>query len=83
MNCIAESIEARIKDEQLAATAFDAIQVLTTVPAEKLQVTAHNGWLRLNGTVMWQHQRHTVEDVTRHLPGVRGLTDAIEVEDWV
>ena len=81
MNYIAESTETGFRDEQLAATAFDAIQILTTVPPEKLQVTAHNGWLCLNGAVTWQHQRNTVEDVTRHLPGVRGLTDFIEVED--
>jgi len=81
MNQIADLTQAHIKDNELAATAFDAIQILTTVPAENLQVTAHDGWLCLNGTIMWQHQRNTVEDVTRHLPGVRGLTDAIEVED--
>jgi osmotically-inducible protein OsmY len=81
MNNVTESTAEGIQDDELAVTAVGAIQILTTVPSEKLQVTAHDGWLCLKGTLTWRHQRKTVEDVTRHLPGVRGLTDVIEVED--
>jgi len=70
----------QIDDGELAAAAADAIEVLTTVPQETIKVTARHGWLHLEGTLNWQHQRTTVEDVTRHLPGVQGVTDAIIIQ---
>ena len=70
----------RSPDIDLAAAATNAIAWLTTVPEETITVTAKNGWLHLEGTVNYRHQRTIVEDVTRHLPGVRGLTDSIIIE---
>ena len=67
----------RSADIDLAAAAVDAIEVLTTVPLEFIKVTARSGWLHLEGQVEWRHQRNIVEDVTRHLPGVRGVIDEI------
>ena len=68
-------------DTGLARAAADAIEVLTTVPQESIKVTARNGWLHLEGTLHYQHQRDTVEAVTRHLPGVRGVIDSISIEE--
>ena len=70
----------RSPDTDLAAAATNAIAWLTTVPQETIAVTARNGWLHLEGTVNYRHQRTIVEDVTRHLPGVRGVTDSIIIE---
>ena len=67
-------------DTDLAAAATEAIAWLTTVPQETITVTAHNGWLHLEGKVNYRHQRAILEDVTRHLPGVRGVTDSIMIE---
>ena len=72
---------SRLVDTDLAASAVDAIEVLTTVPQESIKVTARNGWLHLEGTVNCWSQRTIVEDVTRHLPGVRGVIDSISVEE--
>lgn len=69
-----------LDDVDLAAAATDAVRVLTTVPSEALQITAHKGWLRLEGKVHWRNQRAIVMDVTRNLPGVRGITDAIVID---
>ncbi len=70
----------RSADTDLAAAATDAIAWLTTVPQETITVTAHNGWLHLEGKVSYRHQRAIVEDITRYLPGVRGVTDSIIIE---
>lgn len=69
-----------LADAALAAAAAEAIEWLTTVPQETIKITAHNGWLYLEGTVNWCSQRTTVEDVTRHLPGVRGVIDSITID---
>ena len=80
MNHPPKSVKAYKTDNELATAAVTAIEILTTVPPDTIQVTANHGWLHLNGTVRWQHQRNTVEDVTRHLPGVRGLIDSIGIQ---
>ena len=71
---------ARSADHALASAASDAIKWLTTIPEEAIHVTAHHGWLKLEGKVHWRHQRNTVEDVTRHLPGVKGVSNSIRIE---
>lgn len=67
-------------DDELAATAADAIRWLTTLPDDAIRVTAQNGWLCLEGAVAWRHQRSTAEDVLRHLPGVKGIRNSIRIE---
>jgi len=70
---------SQTSDTALATAASEAIECLTTVPVETIHVTARHGWLHLGGTVNWEHQRITLEEVTRHLPGVRGLIDSMVV----
>ncbi len=67
------------RDKELAAAAVDAMECLTTVPLETIRVTASNSWLHLEGTVSQPHQRITLEEVVRNLPGVRGITDCVTV----
>jgi len=67
-------------DTQLAAAAVNAIECLTTVPTDSLRVFTRDGWLHLEGTVNYDSQRTTIEDVTRHLPGVLGLIDSITIQ---
>ena len=66
-------------DTELVTAAVAAIDCLTTIPLENIRVTSHNNWLRLEGTVSWPNQRIMLEQVTRNLPGVRGVTDCIAV----
>jgi osmotically-inducible protein OsmY len=72
--------EPCLKNEDLAKAAREAIEWLTTVPLEGLQVTARDGRVKLHGRLQWRHQRNTVEDVVRHLPGVKGVANLIEVQ---
>jgi osmotically-inducible protein OsmY len=68
-----------LTDAELCAAAVNAVESLTTIPSDSIRITAQDGWLRLEGEVDWQHQRLTVEELTSHLPGVRGVTNAINV----
>lgn len=64
----------------MVTAARDAIAVLTTIPQNTIKVTAHDGWIYLDGRVNWRHQRIMLEDVVRSLPGVRGVSDSIIIE---
>jgi osmotically-inducible protein OsmY len=69
----------RQADFELATAASNAIKLLTTVPAEAVSITARDGHLDLDGRVDTVRQRAVIEDVTRALPGVRGVTNSIYV----
>ncbi|HWX18556.1 MAG TPA: BON domain-containing protein [Candidatus Binatia bacterium] len=70
----------RSDDTALATAAGEAIKWLTTIPQDAISVSAHDGWLELDGKVNWRHQRITVEDVTRNLPGVKGVINSIRIQ---
>ena len=67
-------------DTELAAAATNAIDCLTTVPLERIKVRAQDGWLHLEGSVNWDRQRTMLEEVTRPLEGVRGVTNSIMIQ---
>ena len=68
------------KDAELENAALNAIECLTTVPLETLKVSVRDGRLHLRGTVSWEHQRAVVDEVARHVPGVREVIDSITIE---
>lgn len=72
---------SRPKDAEIKAMASEAIQWLTTVPAEGIEVSARNGWLTLQGTVEAAHQSRCIEEVLRDIPGVRGVKNGLKVEN--
>jgi osmotically-inducible protein OsmY len=67
-------------DEEIAASANNVIQWLTTVPPEDVRVSVHNGWLRLEGELDWWHQKSTLEEVLERLPGLKGINNLITLK---
>ena len=66
--------------DQSSATIVDAVECLTTIPTDSIVVSVRDDWVNLEGTLKEQHQRETVENVVRQLPGVRGVTNSIRLE---
>lgn len=73
-------LETRQANRDLAKAAGDAIGSLTTIPQERIRVSAHNGYLRLEGRVQSVYQRNLIENVARGVPGVRGISNWLCVE---
>lgn len=71
--------ELQTGDTERAANILNAIECITTAPRECLIVTVRDGWVRLEGTVPCWSQRDTVDEVVRHLPGVKGTVNMIHV----
>ena len=66
-------------DNERAAAILNAIECITTASRESLTVTVHDGWVRLEGNLPCWNQKETVDQVVRHLPGVKGLISLIHV----
>jgi osmotically-inducible protein OsmY len=66
-------------DTDIATAAVDTIKWHSDLP-DTVEATVDNGWVTLTGTVDWQFQRNAVENAIRHLSGVRGVTNNIQLK---
>ena len=69
----------RRTDGELLSSANDALQQLTQVPADYVDIRVIQGWINLRGTVDWDWQREGVVSAMRRLVGVAGVGDGIEI----
>ena len=85
VRAVANEIEVRPSDlhvwddEQMAAAAVHALQWDAKVPDTEIVVSVENAHINVEGTVEQRFQKTAVDRVLRHLRGVRGLTNDIQV----
>jgi osmotically-inducible protein OsmY len=79
---IANDIEVRLKlgrtDPDIARDAVRALELRGTVPAS-VQVVVHDGYVTLTGKASWLYQTRDAEKAVRHIEGVRGVFNHVEV----
>jgi osmotically-inducible protein OsmY len=84
---IALKIEVRFSegtaDDEIAKTAVDMLRWSTAVPDDRVRVTVEGGWVTLTGTLDWEYQRKGAEAALRHLKGVKGISNRIELKPRV
>jgi osmotically-inducible protein OsmY len=82
VRAVANDIIVRLKvDRTDADIATDAARALNLRPGipESVQAVVHNGHVTLTGKVEWLMQGEHAEETLRHIPGVRGVLNHIEV----
>jgi len=72
--------EARREDTELAEAAVRALRWHSSVPEDDLRVVVEDGWVTLQGTVRWQHERRAAHRAIRNLTGVKGVNDRIRLD---
>lgn len=86
VRAIALDLEVRFADQQGTADDEVARRVANTlkwnsiVPADKVAITVHDGWVVLSGQVGWNYQKTAAEDAIRDVRGVVGITNRIELK---
>lgn len=89
VKAVANDIEVRLgvgeerTDAEIAAAAVRALQWDALLVPEKIDVTVSKGWITLKGVVDWQYKKYEAERVVRHLAGVKGVSNLIEVKPRV
>jgi osmotically-inducible protein OsmY len=82
VRAVANDIHVKRRDEHsdpdIAKDAVHVLQSHTSVPSS-VTVTVRDGFVTLDGTVEWQYQRSAAESAVRHLNGVRGVSNAIQI----
>lgn len=79
---VANDIDVRLKfgrtDADIARDAVRALELRATVPAT-VQVVVHDARVTLTGKASWLYQARDAEKAVRHIRGVRGVFNHIEV----
>lgn len=70
----------RTADDEIAKRAVHTIAWNTSIPDGAVQIRVQDGWVKLAGKVEWQYQRTAAEDAVRHLAGVTGVANQIEIK---
>ena len=89
VKAVANDIEVRLgiggerTDVEIAAAAVRALEWDALLVPEKIDVTVSKGWVTLKGTVDWEYKKREAERVVRNLPGVKGVSNLIDVKPKV
>jgi osmotically-inducible protein OsmY len=66
-------------DTEIAEAAVNGLKWHVWVPAG-IQAHVQNGWVTLRGTADWDYQRTAARDAVCFMPGVKGVTNDIEIK---
>jgi osmotically-inducible protein OsmY len=86
VRAVVENIEVKLPsswtktDEEVAKDVLAALVANYSVPDEKIKVKVEKGWVTLEGDVSWNYQKEAALNATRHLYGVRGVSNNIELK---
>jgi osmotically-inducible protein OsmY len=87
VRALAEELEVRVPnhkktaDDEIATRAADILDWDSSLPKERIRITAHNGWLYLEGEVDWQFQRTAAQDRVAKLTGLVGVVNNITIRN--
>lgn len=72
--------DSKRTDAEIAGSAQHILGLSSTFPADAVNVTVEAGWVTLTGMVDWQYQRRAAAAAVRHLVGVTGVSDKIDLK---
>ncbi|HET8772850.1 MAG TPA: BON domain-containing protein [Thermoanaerobaculia bacterium] len=67
-------------DTTLERVLRDLFEFLSRMPPERPRAAVANGWVTLEGSVLWPHQKQLIERAVREIAGVRGITNRLTVQ---
>lgn len=86
---VANDLEVRLPgvderpDPDIARDAVAAIRNQLPFSSENIRVVVNGGGITLEGDVEWNYQRQSAEKAVRHLRGVKGVTNLIQLKPRV
>jgi osmotically-inducible protein OsmY len=83
---VANDIEVRLPssdvrpDPEIARDVVTELRVQLPLSANKIKAVVKGGWVTLEGEVEWHYQRERAERAVRHVKGVLGVSDLINLK---
>ena len=70
-------------DNDVAREIMAAFKWNWEVPSDVVKVSVENGWVTLEGTMEWNYQKEAAQKAVKHLAGVKGVTNLIEINSSI
>ncbi len=70
-------------DPEIARDCVTQLEFDLPTSHEQVKLIVENGWVSLEGSVIWNFQRERAEEAVRHIRGVTGVSNFIEVKPKV
>lgn len=89
VKAIAEELEVQLEDrlkrgdEAIAGAIVERLSWDTMVPKDSVQAQVQDGWVTLNGEVLWHFEKDAAEHDVRTLAGVVGVISHVTVKPQV
>jgi osmotically-inducible protein OsmY len=86
VKAVANDIEVRLPaidqrpDPEIARDAVSALKTQLPYSADSIKIVVNNGWITLEGEVEWNYQKERAEEAVRHVKGVKGVMNMIQVK---
>jgi osmotically-inducible protein OsmY len=71
---------ARHTDPEIARDAVQTLERQHDLPSDEILVTVEGGWVRLQGSVEWEYQKHVAGTAVKNLKDVDGVFNDIQVK---
>jgi osmotically-inducible protein OsmY len=66
-------------DYEIAEDLIKAVKWNSQIPKEKIRAQVEDGWVTLEGEVVWNYQREAAFDIAKYQDGVKGVTNNITI----
>lgn len=89
VKAIANDIEVRLpgdlnrSDPDIARDALAALKRNLPYSSDAVKPVVRDGWIVLEGELEWDHQRRTAESAVHNIPGVKGVSNSLQIKPKV
>lgn len=67
-------------DNEIATEIINAFKWNWEIPSDKVKVKVENGWITLEGELVWKYQKDAAQKALRNLDGVKGVINNITIK---
>jgi len=71
---------AKKDDNDIAIEIVNALTSNWQVPSDKVKVKVENGWVTLEGELLWNYEKEAANDAVKKLLGVTGVSNNIHIK---
>jgi osmotically-inducible protein OsmY len=68
-------------DNEIANEIVESLKWAWEVPKDKIKIMVENGWVTLEGELVWNYQKEAAKDAVSKQAGVKGVTNNITIKN--
>lgn len=90
VKAVVEKIEIKLyssldkrDDNEIASEVVNAFKWHWEIPSDRIKVKVEDGWVTLEGELIWNYQKQATVKAVKNLFGVKGVTNSIKIKSEI